>query len=217
MSRPRTNMAVAERLQQARERAGFTRKSDAAKAVDVQPVTYRAWETGQNGVGVADAKRLADAFGTSVEWLLYGTGSGHVDDFASRGGSGPQIAAKLTLHSFGSVDTVPPASSRSIDMSRKPPRWWPQVINLPRTTTILALGFLAGNLLFLPVIAWLGDMVAERYADAVMLVASMFKDGMLLILGFYFGRNQASEGQDGGSVSLSADYRERRSSARSDR
>ncbi|MFI8683023.1 hypothetical protein ACIGFJ_11730 [Brevundimonas diminuta] len=52
--------------------------------------------------------------------------------------------------------------------------------------------FLAGNLMFLPVIAWLGDMVAERYADAVML-ASMFKDGMLLILGFYFGRNQASE------------------------
>lgn len=42
-------------------------------------------------------------------------------------------------------------------------------------------------------IAWLGDMVAERYADAVMLVASMFKDGMLLILGFYFGRNQGSD------------------------
>lgn len=78
-------------------------------------------------------------------------------------------------------------------MSRKPPKWWPQVINLPRTTTILALGFLAGNLLFLPVIAWLGDQVAERYADAVMLVASMFKDGMLLILGFYFGRNTNGE------------------------
>lgn len=80
-------------------------------------------------------------------------------------------------------------------MSRKPPKWWPQVINLPRTTTILALGFLAGNLLFLPVIAWLGDQVAERYADAVMLVASMFKDGMLLILGFYFGRNTSGESQ----------------------
>jgi len=78
-------------------------------------------------------------------------------------------------------------------MRRKPPRWWPQVINLPRTTTILALGFLGGNLLFLPMIAWLGDMVAERYADAVMLVASMFKDGMLLILGFYFGRNQSGD------------------------
>ncbi|MBD7939998.1 MULTISPECIES: hypothetical protein [Brevundimonas] len=76
-------------------------------------------------------------------------------------------------------------------MSRKPPRWWPQVINLPRTTPILAL---AGNLLFLPMIAGPGDMVDERYADAVMPVASMFKDGMLLILGFYFGRNQSEAG-----------------------
>nr|MCB7500946.1 hypothetical protein [Enterobacter roggenkampii] len=76
-------------------------------------------------------------------------------------------------------------------MSRKPPRWRPQLINLPRTTTILVLGFLGGNMLFLPMIAWLGDMVAERYVDAVMLAASMFKDGRLLILGFYFGRNQS--------------------------
>lgn len=80
-------------------------------------------------------------------------------------------------------------------MRRKPPSWWPRVINLPRTTTVLALGFLAGNLLFLPMIAWLGDMVAERYSDAIMLVASMFKDGMLLILGFYFGRNQTGAGE----------------------
>ncbi len=39
-------------------------------------------------------------------------------------------------------------------------------------------------------IAWLGDMVGERYANAVMLVAFMFKDGMLLILGFYLGRHE---------------------------
>lgn len=69
-----------------------------------------------------------------------------------------------------------------------PPSWWPQVVNWPRTTTILALGFLAGNLLFVPMIAWLGDMVPERFSDSVTLVATLFKDGMLLILGFYFGR-----------------------------
>lgn len=39
-------------------------------------------------------------------------------------------------------------------------------------------------------------MVAERYADAIMLVASMFKAGMLQILDFYLGRNQV-----GGSAS----------------
>lgn len=79
----------------------------------------------------------------------------------------------------------------------RPPSWWPQVVNLPRTTTILALGFLLGNLAFLPTIAWLGSNVPEQYAEAVMLVASLFKDGMLLILGFYFGRNtQPVQGGD---------------------
>ncbi len=78
-------------------------------------------------------------------------------------------------------------------MSRRPPKWWPQVINLPRTTTVLALGFLAGNLLFLPVIAWIGKYVPDAHADSVSLVATLFKDGMLLILGFYFGRNQPAE------------------------
>lgn len=81
--------------------------------------------------------------------------------------------------------------------ARRPPSWWPQVINLPRTTTILALGFLAGNLLFVPMIAWLGDMVPEKFSDSVTLVATLFKDGMLLILGFYFGRNTSSDNSGG--------------------
>lgn len=80
-------------------------------------------------------------------------------------------------------------------MARKAPAWWPKVINLPRTTTILALGFLFGNLLFLPMIAGLGHAVPERYAQEVTLIATLFKDGMLLILGFYFGRNTSGDAQ----------------------
>lgn len=79
-------------------------------------------------------------------------------------------------------------------MAFRPPSWWPQVINLPRTTTILALGFLAGNLAFVPMIAMIGRYVPEVYADSVTLVATLFKDGMLLILGFYFGRNTPAAG-----------------------
>lgn len=79
-------------------------------------------------------------------------------------------------------------------MTRRPPSWWPKVINLPRTTTVLALGFLFGNLAFLPAIALIGQYVPEAHADSVSLVATLFKDGMLLILGFYFGRNQPSDG-----------------------
>lgn len=89
---------------------------------------------------------------------------------------------------------MPEPGSRRPDLESRPPSWWPKVINLPKTTTILALGFLAGNLLFLPMIATLGNLVPEAYAEAVMLVASLFKDGMLLILGFYFGRNSQPSG-----------------------
>lgn len=77
----------------------------------------------------------------------------------------------------------------------RPPKWWPQVINLPRTTTVLALGFLGGNLLFVPMIAVIGQYVPEVYADSVQTSAALFKDGMLLILGFYFGRQQPSDGE----------------------
>lgn len=80
-------------------------------------------------------------------------------------------------------------------MSIDPPKWWPRVINLPRTTTILALGFLAGNFLLLPTLAALGDSVPAEYRESVAQVVSLFKDGMLLILGFYFrGAMGASDG-----------------------
>lgn len=74
-----------------------------------------------------------------------------------------------------------------------PPSWWPQFVNIPRTTTILAFGFLAGNLLFVPMVAVIGPHIPELYADSVLSSASLFKDGMLLILGFYFGRNVPTE------------------------
>lgn len=78
-------------------------------------------------------------------------------------------------------------------MNIRPPGWWPQVINLPKTTTILALGFLAGNLLYVPIVAAIGQYVPPEYADAVITSGALFKDGMLIILGFYFGRNMPPE------------------------
>lgn len=59
---------------------------------------------------------------------------------------------------------------------------------LPQTTSVLALGFLAGCLLFTPMIALVGKRVPDQYIDAVMTMAGLFKDGMLLILGFYFAK-----------------------------
>lgn len=59
---------------------------------------------------------------------------------------------------------------------------------LPQTTTILAIGFLCGCLLFTPMIALVGKYVHPDYREAVMTMAGLFKDGMLLILGFYFAK-----------------------------
>jgi hypothetical protein len=59
---------------------------------------------------------------------------------------------------------------------------------LPPTTTVLALGFLAGNLMLLPVLALLGKHVPAGYNEEVKNVVGLFKDGMLLILGYYFAK-----------------------------
>lgn len=80
------------------------------------------------------------------------------------------------------------------DLSGKRP--WIQ-INLPpipqfSTITILALGFLIGNLLFLPMVAFIGKWVPDVYQDSVATVAALFKDGMLLILGYYFRDKQGN-------------------------
>lgn len=67
-------------------------------------------------------------------------------------------------------------------------RAWINIPELPATTTILAIGFLAGNLMFLPMIALLGKLIDPSYREEVKLVAGLFKDGMLLILGYYFAK-----------------------------
>lgn len=58
------------------------------------------------------------------------------------------------------------------------------------TITVLALGFLSGNLLFLPMISAIGKNVPDTYQDSVSTIAALFKDGMLLILGYYFRDRQ---------------------------
>lgn len=59
---------------------------------------------------------------------------------------------------------------------------------IPQTTTILALGFLAGCLFFTPMIALVGSYIEPSYRDSVETIVGLFKDGMLLILGFYFAK-----------------------------
>ena len=61
-----------ERLAWARERAGYSGKTDFAKAVGIHPTTYRAYETGQNAFAKL-APTFAKKLGVTVEWLLTGS------------------------------------------------------------------------------------------------------------------------------------------------
>ena len=75
---------------------------------------------------------------------------------------------------------------------------------LPSTTSVLALGFLGGCLLFTPMIAWVGGYIHPDYREAVMTMAGLFKDGMLLILGFYFAKVVNAGQQDMANRALDA-------------
>lgn len=59
------------RLIYARMRAGFEDAAQFARAVDIHPTTYRAYENGQNGFA-KHAPRFAKRLGVTAEWLLEG-------------------------------------------------------------------------------------------------------------------------------------------------
>lgn len=71
-----------------------------------------------------------------------------------------------------------------------------RVVNFPRTMTVLALGFLAANVAFVPIMALIGKYVPGEYVQAVENIASLFKDGMLLILGYYFRDKMKQETEE---------------------
>ncbi|WP_158010799.1 helix-turn-helix domain-containing protein [Tardibacter chloracetimidivorans] len=78
------------RLEWARERAGYKTAADFARKVRVRPVTYRAYEAGQNGYAKRAAE-FAKKLNVSAGWLLSGGPQpseadppGHADpDFAT--------------------------------------------------------------------------------------------------------------------------------------
>jgi len=66
-----------QRLQSARQNAGFEYATDAARAFGWNENTYRSHENGERGLRPAIAERYAKAFRTTAAWLL--TGEGQVE------------------------------------------------------------------------------------------------------------------------------------------
>ncbi|MBO9589567.1 helix-turn-helix transcriptional regulator [Devosia sp.] len=67
----------AARLVAARKAAGHTSAVKAAEAFGWNVNSYKAHEAGRNGFGIADARSYADAFGTTPEYLNFGSADGN--------------------------------------------------------------------------------------------------------------------------------------------
>ena len=66
---------TASRLRDARAKAGYETAKAAAEAMNIPIATYIQHENGYRGYPAARAKRYAQFFRVSPEWLLYGKGS----------------------------------------------------------------------------------------------------------------------------------------------
>lgn len=91
-----------ERLAWARERAGFSDKAEFAKAVGINPVTYRAYESGQNGFAKL-AAQFGKKLGVTAEWLI-------------EGGSAPDRAADATKTIFLRSEASPSEQSPTLSI-----------------------------------------------------------------------------------------------------
>jgi SOS-response transcriptional repressor LexA len=66
--------AVAERLREAREGAGYETAKAAADAIGIPVATFTQHENGTRGLPAGKARLYAHAFSVTPEWLLYGRG-----------------------------------------------------------------------------------------------------------------------------------------------
>ncbi|APG84923.1 C: repressor protein C [Sinorhizobium americanum CCGM7] len=87
----------AERLRQARIKAGYRFASDAANALGIVASTYRAHENGQNEFEFAEAKIYARKFNVDPVWLMGGNASDPTSILSTRVIDPPnaKVGAKL--------------------------------------------------------------------------------------------------------------------------
>ncbi len=64
-------LSPADRLLWAREKAGYETAADFARAINMKSVTYRSYESGQNGFA-RHSHQFADKLGVTSKWLMQG-------------------------------------------------------------------------------------------------------------------------------------------------
>jgi hypothetical protein len=73
MAKKLVDQAMARRLVEARELAGYADAADAARALNIPYSTYKNYEDGHRGFK-EHAEKFAKKFHVDVIWLLYGKG-----------------------------------------------------------------------------------------------------------------------------------------------
>lgn len=87
---------MGDRLKRARENAGIDTAKDAADAMGIPVPTYTQHESGLRGYPANKARKYAEFYRVSPEWLLYGKGDGpDADAFPER----PTTSAERTERS----------------------------------------------------------------------------------------------------------------------
>jgi len=96
----------ADRLREARQRAGYEQAADAMRAFGWKS-TYYQHEDGTRGVGRKSAERYARAFRCSPEWLLFGSGERELQiPLIGEVGAGAEVRYHDDHAKGGGVETV---------------------------------------------------------------------------------------------------------------
>lgn len=98
----------------ARERAGYEKATDAARARGWVEVTYRAHEGGRREITRDMASVYAAAFGVSPEWILFGTNSPPWGFSEMRGRPAFRMVPVLSLREAGMCETVKSDPNREL-------------------------------------------------------------------------------------------------------
>ncbi|MFC5736924.1 XRE family transcriptional regulator [Sinirhodobacter huangdaonensis] len=98
---------IADRLREARERAGYAVATDAARRFGWATPTYLAHENGSRGIKPEKAREYARAFRVSAEWLLLGIGekTKKLVPFVGYVGAGAEVFA---IDDGGCLDEIDP-------------------------------------------------------------------------------------------------------------
>lgn len=117
-----TMSELADRIREARERAGMN-QSELARKLGVSPQTVQQWEKGGGMRGTGRAAEVAKALGVTVNWLMFGEDKSNVVTLVDRSPHTPRAPALLVPAVSAAYATLRlrfQLAGREYDLARDP-------------------------------------------------------------------------------------------------